>query len=862
MKRNVILMLATLLALSLFSCKKDILNEDFEDEQSGFYKQNFSAYQWSEKESNFFSLNPNRSSSSLDMRNEEYPTIYQPLLVEAYNEIARQNEIHGFVSQIATKAGFPDWASSYVSRNSNNQENLVIIPLLFDNQNKLSGLIIANKQISPAGSRWSINGISREELLAAGTGHPLQKGALAHWILNYEHRYFQTENEALKDAYCVLKTRGENETIVNSPVFNPPPDCTWRILEVCSDDETQIFWQAGVDMIPLHLDHDRDGILNQNDQDWYEFIQRHNITQEQFTQAIDSWWEDHYQDEYGDYDDFWDEVDLDGGEDITAFLNGLWDDLEDFFNDIFDDGIFFPNLDNQVDPYDPDDCPGGGDGGPLGDPFTSGGEIGFRDVRCNYYYIQDCGTGAANWWQFTDWITCPNCTEQDIENENQWFYIRLNAYIDNYRLDNYRDLLLSITANVPVLLSEDEVFQLFSTAFLDHFLDQHSGITLSSEERKWLIERPRIIAALWDHSAISGQGEITVEGLDVIINLCIALNLNELEAGWLIQDAHLHGGESPVGEGLDEFLDEIESYGDPEELTAAKQAALSVIKLHQAGLFYGPYDSNYEAVLLNAAPGLEVTNPVMMLMIAVRVAELKFENQTWCNNNPKKCSAWALSVAVWEVILEQIHVGLDIIGLIPGAEIADVFNGVIYTVQGQGANATLSFTAAVPIAGWAATTVKWAKKTISVSGRNFRLFYIVDANNLIRFGNGNAENLRRQMRRILKTPAGDQAHHILPLEFWDRPLVQKAASATGPDAFHMNELFNGISLPTSRHSGYHTLYSGRIQARLNEWHNAFPNATPAQAAEKLRDWLTGLKNTINTSTAHINDIVPPVIPPL
>ncbi len=546
MKINLSVLLAALLALSLFSCKKDILNESFADDHPDSYKHNFKVYQWSEKEKNFFSLNQNPSSISLDMRSEEYPTIYQPLLVEAYNEIARQNEIHGFVGEIATKVGYPDWSRSYVSKNDNSQKNLVIIPLSFDNQNKLSGLIIASKQTSSVGSRWSINGMSREELLSAQTGNPLQKGALAHWVLKYEYRYYQTENEALKDAYCTLKTRGEDENIVNSPVFNPPPDCTWRILEICSDDETQIFWQAGVDMIPPHLDHDRDGILNQNDQDWHEFMQRHNITQEQFTQAIDSWWEDHYQDEYGDYDNFWDEFYLDGGgEDVTDFLNNLWNDLEDFFDSIFEG-------DNPMD-YDPEIayCP-------FDDPFQGNGtddRIGFRDVRCNFYYILDCGSGSSNWWQFTDWIICPNCTEQDIENENQWFYIRLNAYIDYYRLDNYRDLLLSITANVPVLLSEDEVFQLFSTAFLDHFLGQHPSVSLSASERTWLIGRPGVIGALWDHSNITGQGDVSEQNLHVIIQLCGSLGLNEAEAIWLIQDAHLHGGESPVGEEIDDLLE-------------------------------------------------------------------------------------------------------------------------------------------------------------------------------------------------------------------------------------------------------------------------------------------------------------------
>lgn len=54
---------------------------------------------------------------------------------------------------------------------------------------------------------------------------------------------------------------------------------------------------------------------------------------------------------------------------------------------------------------------------------------------------------------------------------------------------------------------------------------------------------------------------------------------------------------------------------------------------------------------------------------------------------------------------------MDIVGLIPGVgEIADGVNGLIYTARGDALNATLSFSAMIPVVGWASTDGKFVKK--------------------------------------------------------------------------------------------------------------------------------------------------------
>ncbi|SDN22122.1 DNA/RNA non-specific endonuclease [Psychrobacillus sp. OK028] len=62
-------------------------------------------------------------------------------------------------------------------------------------------------------------------------------------------------------------------------------------------------------------------------------------------------------------------------------------------------------------------------------------------------------------------------------------------------------------------------------------------------------------------------------------------------------------------------------------------------------------------------------------------------------------------------LLDSFQFVLDIAGLIPGVgELADGANGLIYTARGDTLNATLSFSAMIPFAGWASTGGKFINK--------------------------------------------------------------------------------------------------------------------------------------------------------
>jgi hypothetical protein len=306
------------------------------------------------------------------------------------------------------------------------------------------------------------------------------------------------------------------------------------------------------------------------------------------------------------------------------------------------------------------------------------------------------------------------------------------------------------------------------------------------------------------------------------------------------------------GELAKEMADFLEEYEGSEESIIS---ASFVFETMFQGEFDGPYGASFDQIV--AHYDAIASNPIIIgMLVAMEAAVLRVQY-------PDASDFWISATALKNVLLEEMHLALDLAGFIPGiGEFADLANGVIYTIEGDWFNATLSFAAAVPIAGWSATGAKWANKAIiGASGRTITLKYVIidQSTNLIKFGD------RKQLRTVLRTPSGQQAHHIVPWGKTDHPVIQRAASAGSDKAFHPNEVFNGISLPESRHLGPHNDYDAWIDVRLNQWYNdnilnALEPATPAQAADSIRQWLQTLKAQIQSSQAHINTIVPPAIP--
>ncbi len=63
-----------------------------------------------------------------------------------------------------------------------------------------------------------------------------------------------------------------------------------------------------------------------------------------------------------------------------------------------------------------------------------------------------------------------------------------------------------------------------------------------------------------------------------------------------------------------------------------------------------------------------------------------------------------------------LHLTLQTIGLVPGlGEVADLADGLVYALEGDTANASVSFAAAIPFVGSAATTARWGKRAVNAA---------------------------------------------------------------------------------------------------------------------------------------------------
>ena len=217
--------------------------------------------------------------------------------------------------------------------------------------------------------------------------------------------------------------------------------------------------------------------------------------------------------------------------------------------------------------------------------------------------------------------------------------------------------------------------------------------------------------------------------------------------------------------------------------------------------------------------------------------------------------SWSKGKCFWEASRETFQLMLDILGLVPVVgEVADITNGVIYTIHGDGVNASLSFAGAIPIAGWGATGAKFAIKTVaSVGGTKVSIGLIKGAGGLISFGKSS------KLRKVLNlTNPAVQAHHIIPRakSIVEHKIVQEAAKSK--NAFHIDEALNGIAVASWRNQPNHFTYSNKILEKLNFYKTSNPNATPQDCYNFLTNLINDVRIwVVNNPNSHLNDIVLP-----
>ena len=235
-------------------------------------------------------------------------------------------------------------------------------------------------------------------------------------------------------------------------------------------------------------------------------------------------------------------------------------------------------------------------------------------------------------------------------------------------------------------------------------------------------------------------------------------------------------------------------------------------------------DAQMQDVLNQCCPSIIVV-PQYLIQEKVKMIAANYQF------NRKFYPEWSKTKCLWEASRETIQFLLDLGGLVPViGEVCDLTNGVIYTIQGDGLNASLSFPSAIPVAGWFATGTKFGVKVVNKTASHLAsrqvLKWIVGTDGLIKFG------YRSQLRKVLQlTDATKQAHHIIPWQFSEYPIVQKAAKSK--NAFHMNDFINGIPLPTAGHLTGHNLYNAKIQQILTDLHLGNQNMSTNEAYSHL-----------------------------
>ena len=102
-----------------------------------------------------------------------------------------------------------------------------------------------------------------------------------------------------------------------------------------------------------------------------------------------------------------------------------------------------------------------------------------------------------------------------------------------------------------------------------------------------------------------------------------------------------------------------------------------------------------------------------------------------------------------------------------------------------------------------------------------------------------------------------QAHHIIPWDFCDNVIIQKAAKSS--KEFHMNDLLNGIPLEKSIHveGMAHPAYNNRVREALREIDQRYnSNISPEDAGKEIGILVSKIRKAIiENPGVNLNQII-------
>jgi hypothetical protein len=340
------------------------------------------------------------------------------------------------------------------------------------------------------------------------------------------------------------------------------------------------------------------------------------------------------------------------------------------------------------------------------------------------------------------------------------------------------------------------------------------------------------------------------KGIIVANYLRVTMGLSNDEYNWLTTNRDAaRDGYAYISENSD---------GCEESCELAQKSVKTMIAMQMDDLWDKSFDDPNFIQLMETTYGAECIGPMFGTALAIEIGleygRLRVENPSW---SEEKLRRWAYLNALGTIMLDKVHLTLDAFGLVPGfGEVADLTNGVIYTIQGDGVNATLSFAATIPFAGWASTGTKYAVKVANGLGGETTLRWILEASGKVNFGD------RNQLRKIIGLcDKKQQAHHLLP---WvgggNHELVQAAAKLADP--IHLNDLANGVAVAAWRNQPNHNTYDLNVTNLLNNIRNDFvaqygslSSVPPQVLKDRLKQLQDCLKAVIvGNPTLHLNNL--------
>lgn len=255
-----------------------------------------------------------------------------------------------------------------------------------------------------------------------------------------------------------------------------------------------------------------------------------------------------------------------------------------------------------------------------------------------------------------------------------------------------------------------------------------------------------------------------------------------------------------------------------------------------------------------------ITNPILLAWFAGRFSE---EYAAISFLEPDLSEIDKYLIASYRTLKGEVHGILDVLGLFPGlGETADGINAIVYYIEGDYVNASLSIASMVPIVGWFTT----GGKAMKIAWKNPATGRFKKLTNTA-FSNGTSieiiftppANASKSWRKYWNFPTGKIGHHMIPKQFSSHPLIQKAARSGNENIFHPHNISNGFPLDPSRHIGSHAQYSSKILSKLDTWMFNNPNKTAEEAADAVKEWQDELKRLLENSTGDINLLTIPDI---